>query len=986
MVGQVATIERAISFGPFRLLPAQRLLLEADKPVRVGSRALDILIALVEHRGELVNKDKLMERVWPDTVVEEGNLKVHVSALRRALGDGQAGHRYVATTPGRGYCFVAPVTLSEGPRPAAPEAGVAERVHNLLAPLTRMIGHADTVRALAALSSQRRLITIIGAGGIGKTTIALAVAEALIVAYEHGVRFVDLAPLSDPRLVPSALASVLGIGSHSDDPVPGLIAFLRDKQMLLVLDNCEHVITVVAALAVELLRAAPGVHILATSREPLRTEGEHVRRLAPLESPPASARLTATEALRFPAVQLFVERAATTLGEFELSDADAPAAAEICRKLDGIALAIELATALVDSLGVRGIAAHLDDRFRLLTSGRRAALPRHHTLQATLNWSYELLVDTERLVLRRLAVFPASFTFDAARAVVASVEIPAADVDDRIADLVAKSLLTADVSGPVARYRLLYTTRAFALEKLAESGERAAVARLHAVHYREFLERAATLWATTPTSEWLAAYAPETDNVRAALDWAFAPGGDASIGIALAAASAPLWIQLSLLEECRRWAGQAVAKLDSESRRGTRQEMLLQAALAVSFLHTIGPARQITAAWTNVLNLAEELKDAEYQLRALYGLWVSSVDKGGYPASLAFAHRFRTVAEANADASGILVGDRLVGVSLHFLGDQTEARRRIEHMLDRYDPALHSSAAVRFGLDQRIGALNHLARILWLQGYPDQAMHTAQAGVTQARIGGHTNSLCLMLADGAIPVAILTGDLAMAEQLVAQLIELAEGHGLSLWHAYGLGLRGWMIAQRGAAEMAVSLLHTAVERIGEGAVGVRYAMFLGWLAEALGGAGRAEEGISAIDDALRRSERTKERWCFPELLRIQGELMLLKKEPSVAAAEDNFLRALRWGRQYGALSWELRGAMSLARLRRSQGRTEEACMLLAAIYDRFTEGFGTADLESAKALIDARSQAPNPVMMGKADQPTGGAGNGGIELWRGGLR
>jgi predicted ATPase/DNA-binding winged helix-turn-helix (wHTH) protein len=950
-VGQVAAFERAMSFGPFRLLPAQRLLLEADKPLRLGSRALDILITLVEHRGELVNKDKLMARVWPDTVVEEGNLKVHVSALRKALGDGQAGQRYVATTPGRGYCFVAPVTLSEAPRPAAQEPTAAERVHNLPAPLTRMIGHADTVRALAAQFSQQRLITIIGAGGIGKTTVALAVAEALIVAYENGVRFVDLAPLSDPRLVPSALASVLGIGSHSDNPVPGLIAFLRDKQMLLVLDNCEQVVKAVADLAADVLRAAPGVHILATSREPLRTEGEHVRRLAPLEGPPASARLTATEALRFPAVQLFVERAATSLGEFELSDADAPAAAEICRKLDGIPLAIELAAALVEGLGVRGIAARLDDRLRLLTSGRRTALPRHHTLRATLNWSYELLVETERLVLRRLAVFPASFTFKAARAVVGGIEIAAADVDDRIADLVSKSLLTADVSGPVARYRLLETTRAFALEKLAESGELATAARLHAVHYREFLERAATLWATTPTSEWLAVYAPEIDNIRAALDWAFAPGGDASTGSALAAASAPLWIQLSLLQECRARAGQALAWLEAGSGRGTRQEMLLQAALAVSFLHTNVPARQTAAAWTSVLNLAEELKDAEYQLRALYGLWVSSVDKGGYPAALAFAHRFQAVAEARADASGILVGDRLVGVSLHFLGDQTEARRRIERTLAGYDPALHRSAAVRFGLDQRIGALNHLARILWLQGFPDQAMRTAQAGVAQARMGGHTNSLCLMLADSAVPVAILMGDLAAAEELVAQLIDLAERHGLGLWHACGLGLRGWMIAQRGDADAAVSLLHTAVEDIGEGAVGIRYSMFLGWLAEALGDTGRAEEGISAIDEALRRSERNEERWCLPELLRIRGELMLLKKEPSVAAAEDNFLQALGWARRHGALSWELRAAMSLARLRRNQGRTGEGSMLLAAVYDRFTEGFATADLERAKALI-----------------------------------
>jgi len=301
-----ASGQRGVSFGPFSLLPDRRLSLEGDKPVRVGSRALDILIALVEHPGEVVGKDELIARVWPNTIVEESNLKFQISALRRTLG---GGNRYLLNVPGRGYCFIAPVTRIEEPKSAAPQAPATEAEHNLPALLTRLIGRADTVSRLAGQLPRQRLLTIVGPGGIGKTSVALAVAETLIAAYQNGVWLVDLAPLGDPRLVPAALAAALDIEVRSENPLPRLLDVLRDRQMLLVLDNCEHVIDAAADLAVAVLRSAPGVHIVATSREPLRIEGEHVHRLASLASPPASSSLSAAAALGFPAVQLFVERA-----------------------------------------------------------------------------------------------------------------------------------------------------------------------------------------------------------------------------------------------------------------------------------------------------------------------------------------------------------------------------------------------------------------------------------------------------------------------------------------------------------------------------------------------------------------------------------------------------------------------------------------------------------------------------------------------------
>jgi predicted ATPase/DNA-binding winged helix-turn-helix (wHTH) protein len=565
--------EETFAFGSFRLIPAQRVLLEDGKPLRLGSRALDILVTLIESAGETIRKDQLIARTWPDTVVDEGALRVHIAALRKALGDGRAEKSYIANIPGRGYSFIAPVTREQRQPVIAPANGAS--VHgNLPAPLTRIVGRDDIIAALAAQLAQRRFLTIVGPGGIGKTTVAIAVAETVSASYRDGVWFVGLASLPDPDLVTSALGTVLGTSLPGVNPISGLAGWLRDKRALIVLDSCEHVIGAVAAIAEAILKAAARVSILATSREPLRAEGEWLRRLSSLELPPRSDDLTPDGALQYSAVQLFNERARAIMDGFALDGDDIAPVIEICHRLDGMPLALELAAARVDVFGVKGLAARLDDRFAVLTSGRRTALPRHQTLRAAMDWSYELLPENEQIILRRLAVFQGDFTIDAAAAVGTDERIKTADVFEGVANLAAKSLVSTDIRGEVTYHRLLDTTRAYGLERLTKSGEVQGVRTLHAEHYRDLFRRAEAEAGTRPAGDWREEYTRQIGDLRAALNWAFSDAGDVRLGVTLAAVATDFWLTVSLLSECCDWGLKALACLATAE--GTRDEMVLQ--------------------------------------------------------------------------------------------------------------------------------------------------------------------------------------------------------------------------------------------------------------------------------------------------------------------------------------------------------------------------------------------------------------------------
>ena len=469
------------SFGPFMLVPDRQALLKGTRPVRVGARSLELLTVLVERAGELVTKDELISRVWPDTFVDESNLKVNIAALRRALGDKLAAPRYVATANGRGYRFIAPVESVASVGGASP---AMKPRHNLPMQTTRVIGRGEVVKTVSDRLTQRRLVTIVGTGGIGKTTVALSVASEMLNRFEDGIWLVDIAPLREGDLVSRALADALGIKLGYENATEALSGHLSSRRMLIVLDNCEHLVGPVAYLIDELVQHTNYVHILATSREPLCVRDEQVYRLPALESPAHSERLTAADALSYSAIELFLDKA-TACASYQFTDEDVPVVSEICRRLDGIPLAIELAAARMDSLALRELSLLLDDQFTL-NRGRRTAPERHRTLAAALDWSYVRLSEKENTLLRRLSVFTGAFLRESASVVAGGDAFSHADIDEALASLVAKSLVIADIHGAIAQYRLFHTTRAYALQKLQECGEHAYYLRRREECCREF--------------------------------------------------------------------------------------------------------------------------------------------------------------------------------------------------------------------------------------------------------------------------------------------------------------------------------------------------------------------------------------------------------------------------------------------------------------------------------------------------------------------
>jgi predicted ATPase/DNA-binding winged helix-turn-helix (wHTH) protein len=921
-------------------------------PVPLGGRAFEVVMVLVQSASELVTKDDLMDRVWPGATVGEGTIHVHISAVRKALG---ADRTMLKTASGRGYRLLGNWTPQR--RTAVRVDSPSKRTSGSPPPnnfpplITRLVGRAAACQFVRDLVSAYRVVTLTGPGGIGKTSLAIKAVRYLLPNFEDGGWLVELASLSDPGLVPSAVAAALGLKVTGEISAVSVARAVGGRHLLLVLDNCEHVIDVAANLAETLTRLCPRTTIVATSREVLRIDGEAVYRVPPLEVP-APEQAAPDYIMQYSAVELFVARIKALNAGFTPTAEDLASIAAIGRHLDGMPLAIELAAASAAALGIEQVSAGLRDRFALLTRGRRTALPRQRTLRATLDWSHELLPDTERRLLRRLAVFPGGFTIDAATAVMTNTGFDASAVLDGIANLVAKSWVTLDKSGVTARWTLLETIRAYALEKLAESDESDDAQRRHAAFFRDLFAPQTRNARSSLSDEELARRVREIDNVRAVLDWSFSPSGDTAIGVDLTVAYAPVWRHLSLMSECRERCERALLGLDPHVTANMRLRTELQIDLAAAIFITMGSPEQAKTLLTEAVETAGALNDLNALAAALSTLLAIYVLRGEYDRARIAAERIEQIAHRIDDPVSLLAAYRELGATRLTSGRPGEAQQYFERILRSPAAPGDRRSVIYYNSNDHAVARAMLARALWMQGFADRALNEARLSLEELQGTDHQLQLCPILYHGICRIATMTGDFATADREISRLIEVAKSLNAHLWETAGHFLKGKLLVERGEFAQGLLVLRDAFETGGR-TWRLSYPEFKGALALGLAGTGRLDEALVALDEAMAAERKDGLGWYAPELLRIKGEVLLQQAaDQSAPAAEDGFNQAAQIAREQGALFWELRAALSLARLRVSQGRRHEARAPLASVYDRFTEGFATADMRAARTLLE----------------------------------
>jgi predicted ATPase/DNA-binding winged helix-turn-helix (wHTH) protein len=939
--------DQPIGFGQFLLYPAARILKKDLDTVNIGGRAFDLLLALLRQPNEIVTKRELFESVWPNVNVDDVNLRIQINNLRKALGDGKGEASYIRNVAGRGYCFVGTLTTNspEAEREKAkPWRAVA---FPFLPP--NIVGRDEVIRQVSWQLLEHRFVSIVGPGGIGKTTVAAAVVEATAAEFDN-VHFLDLSPLNEPGLVASALASSLGIPVNTSNPLAALLVALNSQHDLVVFDCCEHVIDAVAQLAGAIYQKAKRTYVLATSRESLRAEGERIYRLRPLECPPDGETMSAAEALAYPAVELFNERLVASGAVDGLTDSTVSTVGEICRRLDGIALALELVAGRVETYGIQGIALLLDNQVTFHLRGRRGAAPRQQTLSATLDWSYDLLPEVERSVLLRLSVFVGRFSLEAAQVVAAGSAFDEWRVVESIDNLVTKSLVSLDPTGPRLRYRLLDTTRRYLYQRLEASGEAAEVSRRHAIYYRDLLSHAAP---GRPNAEGSTPRSDHISNVRAALDWCFSPTGDVAIGVKLTAAASYLFLEKSLLSECRIWMKKAAAAIEPDA-APTHDEMEIRTSLALSLMFTEGNTIEAHTAFEIGLKLAEAFGDTAHQLRLLSGLQLFLARVGKFKDSLEVARRSEAVSDKVPDRESSALTAAMMGTAYHLAGDQAAAETYCKTAYER-PPFAGDMLFAQFGYDNRIRAFGALARVLWLRGFPNQAVAMVDDVLERAQtLDPISNCISMMF---TVSVAFWMGDLKQASALVERLIVQSDKYSLHPYRTVGSGLSGKLQVYQGRRDAGIELLRESLDTLRVGRHHILALPLTADLSEALAAAGNYNEAQALIDAIVGEDEQNGGSWYTPELLRIRGVILASIEGAASTSAQASLRQALSLARQQSALSWELRIAINLACNFCKIGKMTEATKELSAIYDRFTEGHKSPDLARAAQLLQSTRAA-----------------------------
>lgn len=935
-IGADAAAEVGYRFDNFAFYPSQLSLHNGAEEIRLGSRACAILHELLKHSGSTVTKEELVLAAWPSMIVDEGNLRVHVAQLRKILGNGRESRGFITNVVGRGYQFTAPVsTISNGGGPQSSVSPGESADGHILLTLGSIIGRDHDIENAAALLRRERLVTLVGPGGVGKTTIAQQITGLLKGIFGADIFFVDLSDVTAVDRIPFAITSAIGLPTTESDQTAAIISFMRHKRALVVLDNCEHLIEGAAHVCESLLRMVPELRILATSREPMRAQGEWLFRVAPL-GVPASDNITFAEAMNYPAVELFVHLAAANNQETSFDDDDVSHIIQICTRLDGVPLALEMAAARVESFGIQGLSRFLQKGLDVLTDGRRTSNIRHRTMRNSLEWSHAALTLEEKVVYRRLSVFPASFSLQAATCVCADEALSDEAVVEAVGALVRKSLIAPSGQKHVT-YRMIGATRLFASEKAMENEDAQGLRRRHLAYTELELGEAQKDWAKMSRGAWLLRYAPLIEDVRGALAWAFSDEGEVRAGVKLTAAAIPLALQIGLADEFRTYANIALQWCSLFAEKELVAEMRLNMVFATLNPDLPQPLNQHTVGVARAAYLADLTGNDNHRIEAHVSLAPFYVRLGNYAAALDHAQLATNLALKTHDDLAILAARRVLSQAAHCSGELDQSTVLAKSVLS------HPVVNIPFiygGIqsDRNASMKVIIARTLWIQGQVDQAQSLARE-IADTAISEGPLALCHALAFAVCPIYIWRGDDELAADAVERLCTESQSYGLPRWNSWGLLYRE-VIKQR-TVRATEGIAFTIVPD------GEFQAHTLATL-----------NGQIATLDYSRKCPVGERAWCAPELMRLRAEE--LETEGNRRAATNAFRRSIEIAQKAGALSWELRTSLSLGKHLASEGKVDEALSLVSGVRKQFTEGFSTTGLREADAFTATTAEHENP--------------------------
>lgn len=937
--------ELIFSFGSYRLIPSRQLLLLGDQPVKLGGRVFDMLRLLVQRAGDLVGKDELIAAVWPATFVHESNLKVNMHSLRRTLGDTPLRPTYIATVGGRGYRFVAKVDGYYTSLPETPRLRSDQAAAEPLPDWRDIVGRNTEIAEILEALQRGRHVTIVGTGGVGKTTVAIAAGHAFSSDCPDGVCFVDLSPIDDPAHLPVTVLTALGVRLKAGDQPNACFDALRSRRMLLILDNCEHVLPAAVLFANALVEPGGNIRLLATSRAPLRTFEERIIRIEPLASPDPDSCPSVEEALGFPAVELFVRRAWQWTG-YQLVDTDCSSIVSICRALDGLPLAIELVAANVETRGAQKMLESLDS-FQDLEHGPTRQFPvRQQTLMATLDWSFRLLSPDEAAIFRLISVFADSFELEDVAAVARATGMNMADVVTGLGGLVSKSLLAAAAHGEVIRHRLLDSTRRYAIRKREEDSSGPLIAHAHAQRILTLFERAEAEWSWREAADWAGRYTGRIADLRAALSWAFGETGDPNLGVRLAAAAIPLWSETTEQNEAPKWVETALSwaqALDCSD--------LLKAKLAcfrASALFYVGGPGGSEDAWTEAILFARRADSLEYEQRGLIGLSRCLLNAGRVGEAIECLRKAEGSSDLDKDWSGAFDGLRALAWTRAHSGELASGRHVLKRLAARDPLGRRAANLSRYELQQIVTTRCYLTFTAFMTGHADHAAMVARDAVeASGRLqcwASQSNALAL----AALPLSLETGDMNALEKHTKQLHSNLSHDGLSSWMPVYRYYSGHLRDLHGGAD-GLARIRDAVDEFVDCHRLHWIAMYLAGLSRALVRHGRLDEARERIETALLYQEQQGERWCRPELQRILASILL--RDGQREDGENLLKTALAEARAMDGALFELRILNDLAAHYLEIGRSDAAAGELGTLYRTFSEGFATQDLMAASSLL-----------------------------------